>query len=204
MVAKSKTLKQVAEETKAREEEIEEAESPESGEEAEEEKEAKSVVDERFRLRYKEQGHPTHCGDWLAVTLINLTTNKQGINTELFEEICQINGVDTSKYSHSSPGWQGRLRMTGRNLLAKVIHKTGVLKLPEHLGEDMPVPAEWTKVQRFDNGKIAEAPVPIIVPKVPVEMTKAATETVRNAQRADAKREMRKAAASEAKRSRRA
>lgn len=112
-----------------------------------------SVVSPKYRTRYAEAGHPTHCGDWLAELLIKLTTNDAGINLELFEEICRWNGVDTSKYKRSGTGWQGRIRMTGRNMLARRVFAAGQLQLtPELAGNDdgiVVAPADWMAAQRF-------------------------------------------------------
>lgn len=94
----------------------------------EEEKVTNSVVKEEYRARYAEAGHPNHCGDELAVLLNNLCLTKQGIDMPRFEHICEANGVDLSKYNRTSKGWQGRLRMTGRNILArKVFEQDGIV-----------------------------------------------------------------------------
>ena len=91
-----------------------------------------SIITNRYRARYAESGHPTHCGDELATLLNNLCSNKAGTNLELFEAICAANGVNLSKYNRTTKGWQGRLRMTGRNLLVKqVIKQGGVLHMPD-------------------------------------------------------------------------
>jgi len=84
-----------------------------------------SVVTNRYRAQYSEYGHPTHCGDELAILLNNICLNKAGCNLDLFEAICEANGVKLSKYDRTAKGWQGRLRMTGRNLLAKKLRTTG-------------------------------------------------------------------------------
>jgi hypothetical protein len=77
-------------------------------------------------------GHPTHCGDAMATLLNSLCVNKAGTNLEMFEQICAANGVDLSKYNRTTRGWQGRLRMTGRNLLAKrVLANNCTLLMPE-------------------------------------------------------------------------
>lgn len=121
-----------------------------------------SVVASRYRIKYAELGHPTHCGDWLATLLNNLCLTSQGIDLGRFEAICAANGVDTSKYKRTGTGWQGRLRMTGRNLLAKRIYLAGgVLMMPE--GEDPSeyrAPAEWMQTQRYNMPK-AEQKKPI-------------------------------------------
>lgn len=117
-----------------------------------------TVVAEKYRAKYAEAGHPTHCGDWLAETLNEICLNKGGTNLELFEEICQMNGVDTSKYKRSGVGWQGRIRMTGRNLVAKkVFQRGGILILPETLnGGSMRAPGEWMDQQRYKKPAKAE------------------------------------------------
>lgn len=119
--------------------------------EAESEKEPSgSVVSAKYRAKYAEAGHPTHCGDELAEFLVATTNNEKGTNLELFEVICSLNGVDTSKYKRDGIGWQGRIRMTGRNLLAKKVYlSNGVLFLPEELGTTKTLSAEWMAGQRF-------------------------------------------------------
>jgi len=109
-----------------------------------------SVVTNRYRAAYSESGHPTHCGDELAILLNNLCLNKAGINLELFEAICEANGVNLSRYNRTTKGWQGRLRMTGRNLLAKRVRENeGLIYMPEgmspneyHLSYDWVVQAK--------------------------------------------------------------
>jgi hypothetical protein len=96
-----------------------------------------SVVTNRYRAIYSEYGHPTHCGDELAILLNNLCLNKAGVNIELFEEICVANGVSLMHYDRTSRGWQGRLRMTGRNLLAKrVKNAKGKVLMPNGMAPD--------------------------------------------------------------------
>lgn len=96
-----------------------------------------SVITNRYRVKYSEDGHPTHCGDALAAKLNELCTNKGGTNLELFEAICAANGVSLAKYNRTNKGWQGRLRMTGRNLLAKKVAENGGKLLMPH---DWPEP----------------------------------------------------------------
>jgi hypothetical protein len=116
----------------------------------EEEGKGGSVVSAKYRAKYAEAGHPTHCGDWLAETLNEICLNKEGVNLELFEGICALNGVDTSKYKRSGVGWQGRIRMTGRNLMSKrVFLNDGKLILPESMGGFKQAPEDWMAVQRF-------------------------------------------------------
>jgi len=103
-----------------------------------------SVVTNRYRAKYTESGHPTHCGDELALYLNSVCTNKGGTNLHLFEQICAMNGVDLSKYNRTGKGWQGRLRMTGRNLLAKrILENNGKLILPEWAGSERQFDQDW-------------------------------------------------------------
>lgn len=110
-----------------------------------------TVVAEKYRAKYAEAGHPTHCGDWLAETLNNLVLNKGGTNLELLEAIADLNGVSLAKYKREGVGWQGRLRMTARNLMAKkVFLNGGILVLPQTInGGSMRAPGEWMASQRF-------------------------------------------------------
>lgn len=118
-----------------------------------------SVVKEKYRAIYAERGHPTHCGDWLAELLNNLVLGKKATDIARFEGICNANGVSLAKYKHEGKGWEGRLRMTGRNLLAKVVfHTGGVLKVPSldpatPGDEEYRAPGEWMDSQRFKKAK---------------------------------------------------
>ena len=104
-----------------------------------------SIITNRYRANYSERGHPTHCGDELARLLNELCTNKGGTNIQLFEAICSVNNVYLGKYNRTTKGWQGRLRMTGRNLLAKKIASNGgKLMLPYGFGaEYYQLSQEW-------------------------------------------------------------
>ena len=114
----------------------------------EEEKKPASVVKLRYRAIYAERGDPTTCNDELAAKLNNLVKNAKGTNIEYFDMIMDANGVDMSKYSKTTPGWQGRYRMTGRNMLAKKVHSRGGLFVVPN-GEDMQMSADWMSSQRF-------------------------------------------------------
>jgi hypothetical protein len=130
-----------------------------AADEAQEEEGGKggSVVNEKYRAKYIEEGHPNTCGDWLATVLDNLCKGKKDTDLERFETICAANGVDTAKYKRSGVGWQGRIRMTGRNLLAKrVFAADGVLKTPVEGAEpEYKAPADWMATQRFKSAKAA-------------------------------------------------
>lgn len=108
-----------------------------------------SVVTNRYRALYSEMGHPTHCGDDLANLLNSICVNKAGTNLELFERICEANGVDLGKYNRTAKGWQGRLRMTGRNLLAKrVVENNGMVVMPEGMGDYHQLDEYWIERTR--------------------------------------------------------
>lgn len=138
--------------------------------EAEKPETSGSVVKSTYRARYAEQGHPTHCGDWLAETLNGYCLTPKGIDIERFEYICTMNGVDLSKYNRETPGWQGRLRMTGRNMLAKAVYLAGgVLKVAswdkddagQYLTSTETAPTEWMQAQRFKMPKADQTkPIP--------------------------------------------
>jgi hypothetical protein len=115
-----------------------------------------SVVASRYRTKYKEQGHPTHSGDWLAILLNNFCVGKKETDLAMFERICGLNGVDTSKYNRTTPGWQGRVRMTGRNLLARQIFTTKHIIVPGDGADgtmEIAAPADWLSAQRFAQPK---------------------------------------------------
>lgn len=109
------------------------AEPQTTKDDGDEEEGPKSVVPSKYRQKYAEQGHARHCGDALARALNDRCLDEKGkFQLASFEAICKLNGVDLSKYNRTNKGWAGRLRMTGRNLLAKVVYEAeGVLKTPE-------------------------------------------------------------------------
>jgi hypothetical protein len=115
-----------------------------------------SVVASKYRTKYAEMGHPTHCGDWLAELLNNYCIGDKNTDLETFERICALNGVDTSKYRRAGVGWQGRIRMTGRNLLAKRVFATGHINVPDTDPEapegalrTIPAPADWIATRKY-------------------------------------------------------
>jgi len=129
-----------------------------------------SVVKPVYRMRYAEAGHPNHCGDWLADTLNNLILGKTHTDLDNFEALCNANGVSLAKYRREGNGWQGRLRMTGRNLLATAIYKAGgVLKLTPTLsalagGEtELHADVEWMTA-RAPKGKAPPVDANNVVP----------------------------------------
>jgi hypothetical protein len=81
------------------------------------------------------------CWDWLAQTLAaQCLDDKARISIDKFLAILELNGVDHSRWTNRNKGWEGRLRMTGRLALQKVVAANGVLKTPE---DEFVAPAEW-------------------------------------------------------------
>lgn len=149
-----------------------------AAQEAEDAEPSGSVVKPEYRIRYAEAGHPNHCGDWLAETLNNLILGKTHTDIDNFEALCNLNGVSLAKYKREGNGWQGRLRMTGRNLLARAVYEAdGVLKIPAQLQElaggstELRADADWMAGQRFKGKKKVEATTTIteqaVTPLVP-------------------------------------
>ena len=122
-----------------------------------------SVVASKYRTKYAEMGHPTHCGDWLANLLNNYCVGDKNTDLETAERIFALNGVDTSKYKRDGVGWQGRIRMTGRNLLAKKVFLAKKIVVPNtptdtgHTdgGYEIEAPADWIAAQRFNKPEAA-------------------------------------------------
>ncbi len=101
--------------------------------EDEEEKPTSSVVPVRYRELYRRVSDGTNCGDWLATTLNE--SCKDGIGKrapfkiDVFHHILMLNGVNLTGawVTNRNNGWQGRYRMTGRNMLTKIVAGTGIL-----------------------------------------------------------------------------
>ena len=110
-----------------------------------------SVVASKFRQRYAEQGHPNHCGDWLAEIFNNIVGDSKHLNVEALDELAVLNNVDNTKYNRTNPGWQGRLRMTTRNLIAPKAFKDGVIHVPKHVNKTgvLRAPKEWIDAQPY-------------------------------------------------------
>lgn len=130
----------------------------ENGHEEEEDDEPEtsgSVVPDKYKKLYKERGNPNHCGDWLAETLAKYcrVLNEKGkevTDIDRLEAIANANGVAPERFGKlgvETNGWQGRFRMTVRNLLTKVVADKGFLLIPEGAGSDsdleLKAPREW-------------------------------------------------------------
>jgi hypothetical protein len=107
-----------------------------------------NIVPAKYRAKYAAEGHPNHCGDWLAELLIEECTSedsggKSFFDIAAFDAIYDENkGLRTHKWCRntSGRGWQGRYRMSGRIALAKVVGINGYLVLH---GKRVTPPTEW-------------------------------------------------------------
>jgi hypothetical protein len=115
-----------------------------------------SVVKSAYKVKYAERakanGHASKCAqrstwDWLAQCLAGECNGEGGkLDVARFRALLEANGVDHSKWTNQSKGWEGRLRMTGRLALQRVVAASGVLVVE---GDELEAPAEW--VAKFQN-----------------------------------------------------
>ena len=66
---------------------------------------------------------------------------------EAMDRLAQLNNINLDKYSRTSRGWQGRLRMTMRNILARKTWDIGYL-IDFH-GDKINAPADWIEAQKY-------------------------------------------------------
>jgi hypothetical protein len=117
---------------------------------------ANSVVDATYKAKYAERAKTTRIavkglkrklvartnGDWLAQILQSETLDEKGkLRVGDFEAILDANGVKHDHWNRTTPGWQGRLRMTGRLAVQRVVAENGELALPD--GETLQPPRAW-------------------------------------------------------------
>jgi len=108
-----------------------------------------SVVKGAYKRRYAERAASVglgkvaqrSCWDWLAQELAAECLEGTKISIVRFLALLDANGVDHSRWQNRSKGWEGRLRMTGRLALQKVVAANGHLKTAE--GAELEAPAEW-------------------------------------------------------------
>jgi hypothetical protein len=80
--------------------------------------------------------------DWLAIELMKRTLDEKAkLVVPSFEAILDANGVKHSHWNRTTKGWQGRLRMTGRLALARIVAEAGELLLPDEAA--LPAPKTW-------------------------------------------------------------
>lgn len=116
----------------------------------------RSVVAPGYKLRYAQReaamqrrpkGVPrkalARCnGDWLAIELAKLTLDpKAKLVIGTYIAILDANGVEHARYKREGNGWQGRLRMSTRLALQRVVAAAGSLALPD--GSSIEAPRAW-------------------------------------------------------------
>jgi hypothetical protein len=116
----------------------------------------RSVVAGRYKAKYAERAEQmarkpkdvakkalkrSTC-DWLAIELARRTLDEKAVlSVPAFEAILDANGVEHRHWNRTTRGWQGRLRMTGRLALQRVVAECGELALPD--GSTLPAPKVW-------------------------------------------------------------
>lgn len=121
---------------------------------------ARSVVKSTYKLAYamkvangargkkgvSKKAQARSCGDWLALELgARILDDKNQLQLDAFTAILDANGVDHSRWTNRSKGWQGRFRMTARLALQKVVANEEALMLAD--GTSVKAPGSW--VARF-------------------------------------------------------
>lgn len=117
----------------------------------------RSVVKTAYKVKYRDRAREAgvvrkaakrSTWDWLAQSIAGeCLRGKDRIDIDAFLDLLEANGVDHSRWTNRSKGWEGRLRMTGRLALQRVVAEAGVLKMAD--GEETVAPAEW--VAKFRN-----------------------------------------------------
>jgi len=120
--------------------------------EGEAEKKISTVVAAKYKDKYianaQANGHNHKAAkrsnwDWLSQQIASVCLNEKGkINIDDFLTLLEANEIDHAKWSNRNKGWEGRLRMTGRVALQKVVANRGELYLPEG---PVTAPAEWAE-----------------------------------------------------------
>jgi hypothetical protein len=111
----------------------------------------KSTYKKKYAARAAGQGlgktAQRSCWDWLAQELAGECLDGTKIDIGRFLATLEANGVDHSRWQNRSKGWEGRLRMTGRLALQKVVAAQGHLKTVE--GAELEAPRDW--IAKFTN-----------------------------------------------------
>lgn len=117
----------------------------------------RSVVKTAYKVKYRDRAREAgvvrkaakrSAWDWLAQELAaECLGKKEKIDIDRFLDTLEANGVDHSRWNNRSKGWEGRLRMTGRLALQKVVAEAGFLRTVE--GAEIEAPAEW--IAKFRN-----------------------------------------------------
>ena len=114
-----------------------------------------SVVKREYKVKYRDRARANgltskaakrSAWDWLAQELAAATLTKENkLRVDDFLALLDANGVDHSRWQNRSKGWEGRLRMTGRLALQRVVAERGELFFAD--GDSKPAPEDW--VARF-------------------------------------------------------
>jgi hypothetical protein len=115
-----------------------------------------SVVHVKFKQKYLDNaralGIPGKAAkrsnwDWLAQQIAaQCLDGKHKISISCFLELLDANGVDHSRWTNRSKGWEGRLRMTGRVALQKIVANANALVLLD--GTTATPPEDWAAKYR--------------------------------------------------------
>ena len=110
-----------------------------------------SVVAPSYKARYAARavaaGHKRKAAqrsnwDWLAQSIAGeCLDDADRLQVDKFLALLDANGVVHSRWTNRNKGWEGRLRMSGRLALQRVVAEAGVLLLAD--GEECEAPAEW-------------------------------------------------------------
>lgn len=141
----------------------------EGAEDGDEDEATGSVVPEKYKAEYAARGDATTCGDWLALTLnafckiTDAESGKEVTDIERLQTIANANDVSPALYGKlgmESNGWQGRYRMTVRNMLTPRVAAKGFLFIPDGVdseGErEVTAPDEW-RATRMPKAKAKDA-----------------------------------------------
>jgi hypothetical protein len=105
----------------------------------------KPVFKERYAANARELGVKGKAAkrsnwDWLAQEIAKFClTDKHAIRMDDFKALLKANGIDHNKWPNQSRGWEGRLRMTGRVALQRIVADSGVLKFPDETEAKAPM-----------------------------------------------------------------
>ena len=128
----------------------------------------RSVVPEKYRELYRQRGNPRHCGDDLAIVLAELTlvdpaSKSSEVDVEKLDALAIANDVDLSRYRRFGVGWQGRLRMTFRVMLANALKQAfragGSCKIVVPGGSDVDM-TDWAASQSQPKGRSKKRATP--------------------------------------------
>ena len=116
-----------------------------------------SVVKREYKVKYRDRARANgltskaakrSAWDWLAQELAAATLTKDNkLRVADFVALLEANGIEKplERWPNQSKGWEGRLRMTGRLALQRIVAERGELFFAD--GDSKPAPEDW--VARF-------------------------------------------------------